>query len=253
MQAGNVTVQQMVASLNRSLPWAFRLGLMDPDEDVPYTKLGPADVDTPAARQLALEAAQQGMVLLQNNATDTPWGANQPLLPLRTAGAKFQKLVVIGPNAGPQDVMGSAMLSNYHGENTVYESHMPMDSIASRASAAGLTVLPWVSGCADTECNGTAGFAAAVAAAQAADVSILVMGLSPGYNGRTMPGTVEGEEEDRADLNLPGDQLQLIQACTSFYYSVSFVIYGFAGGGSRGQALYCGSHSRWRDRFGLVP
>ena len=46
----------------------MRLGLFDPLADQPYASLTPAtDVATPAATQLALEAARQSLVLLRNS------------------------------------------------------------------------------------------------------------------------------------------------------------------------------------------
>src|SRR5205807_2461593 len=53
----------------------FRLGMFDPPESVPWSKLTLADNDTPAHRQLALEAARQSIVLLKNEGN---------LLPLRS-------------------------------------------------------------------------------------------------------------------------------------------------------------------------
>src|SRR5437899_717163 len=54
----------------------FRLGMFDPPESVPWSKLTLADNDTPAHRQLALEAARQSIVLLKNEGN---------LLPLRSS------------------------------------------------------------------------------------------------------------------------------------------------------------------------
>jgi len=49
----------------------FRLGLFDPAAASKYASLGPSDVDTPAHRALALEAARQGLVLLKVRAGAT--------------------------------------------------------------------------------------------------------------------------------------------------------------------------------------
>src|SRR5256885_7094029 len=50
----------------------FRLGMFDPPERVPWSKLSIADNDTPAHRQLALEAAHKSMVLLKNDRNTLP-------------------------------------------------------------------------------------------------------------------------------------------------------------------------------------
>jgi beta-glucosidase-like glycosyl hydrolase len=114
---GNITIDDVNGALSRSLFWAVRLGLLDDAARVPWTRLGPADVDTPAARQIALDSALQAMTLLQNNASmASPWGPDTPLLPLRTGGGgTVRTIALIGPNANvTQD-----MLSNYHGGNTL--------------------------------------------------------------------------------------------------------------------------------------
>ncbi|HEU5452464.1 MAG TPA: glycoside hydrolase family 3 C-terminal domain-containing protein, partial [Terriglobales bacterium] len=76
----------------------FRLGMFDPPEMVPWSKLTLADNDTAAHRKLALEAARQSLVLLRNNG----------VLPLRGAP---RTIAVIGPNADSEDVL----LGNYNG------------------------------------------------------------------------------------------------------------------------------------------
>jgi beta-glucosidase-like glycosyl hydrolase len=63
-----------------------------------YESYGPEKVDTPEHRQLALEAATQGIVLLANNPTTTPWG-KAPLLPLQGSKLAGRTVAVIGPNA----------------------------------------------------------------------------------------------------------------------------------------------------------
>lgn len=49
-------------------------------------------------RKLALDAAVQGIVLLANRATSTPWG-KAPLLPLRASALSGKTVAVVGPNA----------------------------------------------------------------------------------------------------------------------------------------------------------
>ena len=66
----------------------FRLGMFDPDEQVPYAQIPFSVVDSPAHRELALEVARQSLVLLKNQ---------QNRLPL--AKDKLKSIAVIGPNA----------------------------------------------------------------------------------------------------------------------------------------------------------
>lgn len=65
-----------------------------------YGKLGPKDVCTPEHRELAREAARQGIVLLKNSP------GSLPLSP-----TAFKSLAVIGPNAN----VTKTMIGNYEG------------------------------------------------------------------------------------------------------------------------------------------
>jgi beta-glucosidase len=77
----------------------MRLGVYDPPDRVPWSQLKVEDVvDSPAHRQLALEAARESMVLLKNDGT----------LPL---SKDLETIAVIGPNAD-QWLM---LLGNYNG------------------------------------------------------------------------------------------------------------------------------------------
>jgi len=82
----------------------FRLGTFDPPESVPWSKLTLADSDTPAHRQLALEAARKSIVLLKNE---------RNILPLK---ASVKTIAVVGPNADSLPVL----LGNYNGTPSAY-------------------------------------------------------------------------------------------------------------------------------------
>jgi beta-glucosidase len=82
----------------------FRLGMFDPPERVPWSKLSLADVDTPAHREVALQAARESIVLLKNE---------RNILPL---GPKTKNILVVGPTADSLDVL----LGNYNGTPSKY-------------------------------------------------------------------------------------------------------------------------------------
>jgi beta-glucosidase len=82
----------------------FRLGMFDPPERMPWSKLTMADNDTPAHRQLALEAARKSIVLLKND---------RNTLPLKSS---VKTIAVIGPNADSLSVL----LGNYNGNPSSY-------------------------------------------------------------------------------------------------------------------------------------
>jgi beta-glucosidase len=79
----------------------MRLGMFDPPELVPYSKINENELNSPANRQLAHEIANESMVLLKNDG----------ILPLKTSGIK---IAVIGPLANQTKVL----LGNYNGQPT---------------------------------------------------------------------------------------------------------------------------------------
>ena len=87
-----------------------------------YETWGPEAVDNAEARALSLRAAQESLVLLKNEAK---------VLPLR----KGAKLAFIGPHANSTQ----ALLSNYHGTNTLVDKNSPL--AAARAADGRLGLL----------------------------------------------------------------------------------------------------------------
>ena len=172
----------------------MRLGLLDPSTSTPYAQLGAESVDSAAHRALALTAARESIVLLKNA---------RGLLPLR-AGAR---IAFLGPHANSTQ----ALLSNYHGDNVLVNSHSPLAVALARGLgvtyARGCNICDVVPGgfpnmpC--TKADDTSGIAAAAAAAAAADVAVLFVGSDQ---------TTEAENFDRNGLGLAGVQEQLVEA-----------------------------------------
>lgn len=170
----------------------IRIGALDAEGmSGPFTKIPTTIVDNAAARALALEAAQQSIVLLENRPV-TPRGvgsvSGKPLLPLKV-GSTVSKLAFIGPHADATQ----AMLSNYHGDNDLVNQHSPLAAAKQRWPSATITHVPGVN---DTATVDTSGIPAAAAAAKAADVAIVFVGLTP-CNGWTSQVCNEGESHDR--------------------------------------------------------
>ncbi|KAJ9154582.1 hypothetical protein P3X46_027902 [Hevea brasiliensis] len=166
-------------ALANTITVQMRLGMFDGEPSAhPYGNLGPRDVCTPAHQQLALEAARQGIVLLENR------GRALPL-----SRTRHRTVAVIGPNS---DVT-VAMIGNYAGIACSYTT--PLQGISRYAKTIHQ------SGCGDVACNGNQQFGAAVAAARQADATILVMGLDQ---------SIEAEFRDRVGLLLPGHQQELV-------------------------------------------
>jgi beta-glucosidase len=141
-------------------------------------------VDSPAHRELARQAARESIVLLKNE------GGR---LPLRK---DLRSILVTGPNANAaRNLLGG--YTAYPGPTKVVT---PLEGI--RAKAAAGTNVVYVEGC-PVRGGSPAAIAEAAAAARKADVAIVVAGDDT--------ATV-GEAHDRADLNLPGMQLDLVKA-----------------------------------------
>jgi len=177
-----LTEKDIDQSLRRVLNIRFRLGEFDPPDMVPYSKLGPEVIDSPAHRQLALRTAQESIVLLNNE---------DHLLPLDKT--RLQTVAVIGPFAayaqtGP----------NYTGLYSRFVK--PLEGIQAKIGAAKV-IYARGSGIMETD-NPEASIDEAVSAAKKADVAVLFVGTNQ---------LLEREGLDREFLNLPPVQLTLVE------------------------------------------
>ena len=121
VQTGLLPQADVDRAVKRLFTARMKLGMFDPPDSVPYSKITIADNDTEAHRQLALKAARETLVLLKNS---------DGLLPL---GTKYKTIAVIGPNADSVD----PLLGNYNG--TPSRPVTILDGIRKRFS--GSTVL----------------------------------------------------------------------------------------------------------------
>jgi len=175
---GNVTKAIWYPALANLIRVQMRLGMFDPDAGQPFRTFGAAMVDTAAHRQLALEAARQGVVLVKNDG-----GA----LPLSRSAVRT--LAAVGPNAAAT----RTMQSNYFGTAPFLIS--PVDGLSN------FTNVTHADGCTIAG-NDTDGISAAVDAARATDATVLVVGLDAAQ---------EHEAHDRTSISLPGSQDLLVR------------------------------------------
>ena len=103
IKEGLITEDELDVSVRRILTARFKLGMFDPPEMVPYSKLN--KLDTPENKAVALEAARKSIVLLKNKNHLLPLSKN----PLGKHDIK--KIAVLGPNADDVEVL----LGNYNG------------------------------------------------------------------------------------------------------------------------------------------
>jgi beta-glucosidase len=214
LQAGLISESLIDVSVSRILQKKFELGLFEnPYVDV---KQVAAVYETPAQRALARQIAQQSIVLLKNEAG---------LLPLKkTLGV----LAIIGPNANSaRNLMGDYAypphierllrdkpeLAPAVGYDPNSEQFLKgsvaipsvLDAITQKVSPQ--TRVLFAQGC-EINSDNKAGFDEALRVAQEAGVVILVVGDRSGLS----LDCTSGETRDRADLNLPGVQEELVRA-----------------------------------------
>ncbi len=99
VQHGLLTTEDVDRAVRRLFTARIKLGMFDPPEAVPYSKISVTDNDTEPHRRLALQAAQESLVLLKNS---------DHFLPL---GTKYKTIAIVGPNADNLD----PLLGNYNG------------------------------------------------------------------------------------------------------------------------------------------
>ncbi len=206
VESGRLNPAVLDEAVRRVLALKFRLGLFDN----PTGAVGTVEVafNQPEHRALARAIARQGIVLLKND------GGFLPLPP------NLASVAVIGPNADrPRHMVGDysyAAVADFMdgaeddpAKTEIKDKLPPMLSVLAairQQAPAGLQVR-YAQGC-DYKDDSRDGFAEAVEAARASSVAVLVMG------GRSSQLEVAtgGECRDRARLNLPGIQDELVQA-----------------------------------------
>ncbi|CAI9110551.1 OLC1v1010600C1 [Oldenlandia corymbosa var. corymbosa] len=178
---GKATEKDIDQALFNLFSVLIRVGLFDGNPaNSQFANLGYRDVCSSHHRELALEAARQGMVLLKNNHKFLPWNKN-----------KVSSLAVIGPLANT---------SNINGDYTGYSCN-PVTILQGMQKYVKKTF--YASGCQDVSCNSSEGIQEAVSIAREAQYVILVVGLDLSQ---------ETEELDRYSLLLPGNQTALIKS-----------------------------------------
>lgn len=208
-EEGLITMADLDRAVGNVLRLKFQMGLFEN----PYVspELAKKLVHSKEHKELARQVAREGVVLLKN----------EGVLPL---SKHIGHLAVIGPNA---DEMYN-QLGDYTAPQVREEVATVLDGI--RAAVSESTRVTYVKGCAVRDTTAT-DIPAAVAAAQKADVVVLVVGgssardfktkyISTGAatvseDAKTLPDMDCGEGFDRSSLRLLGDQEKLISAVAS--------------------------------------
>ena len=169
-------------AVRRILRIKFRLGLFDR----PYTDEArePTALLRPESIRLAREGAGRSMVLLKNERETLPLNKN------------VGSIAVIGPLADDRRAPLGWWAGDGKEENTV----TPLAGIKAKVSAQ--TKVVYAKGC-EVKGDSTAGFQEAVNLARASDVAVVFVGELH---------EMVGEAASRSTLDLPGRQMELVQA-----------------------------------------
>jgi beta-glucosidase len=167
----------------------FKLGLLDPQDAVPFNKIGAEVVNSPKHRQLAYQSALESIVLLKNNG----------VLPLKNT---VKQLFLVGPNAADVDVM----LGNYNGVSSSIITIM--EGLAGKVSQG--TRFEYRKGfLLDQDNKNPINYAQYEA--NGAEVTIVAMGISPLFEGEEGESLLSSVKSDRVDLEIPKCQIDFLK------------------------------------------
>jgi len=198
VQKGLHSERDINVSLTRLFTILFKLGMFDPQDQVPYASIGREVIECDAHKQHAYRMAQESMVLLKNE---------KQLLPLKAS--KVKRIALIGPNADN----GHTQLANYFG--TPSEIITPYLSLKKRFGDkikidyyAGTEIVK--------KLDNAPSFAQIAAEAKKADVIVFVSGISADYEGEAGDAGAGGyagfASGDRTTMSLPPVQIDLMKA-----------------------------------------
>lgn len=188
VKRGEITEKELDKSLKKLIMARIELGDFDNDSLVEWTRIPSSVVACKKHKQMALDMARQGTVLLKNNG----------LLPLD----KDAKIVVMGPNANDAEMMWG----NYNGIPTA--TMTILDGIHNYQPEAR-----FIRGCGHTRNSDSLRVSDIIYAVRDADIVVFAGGISPRLEGEEMKVNEVGfKGGDRTDIELPKIQRQLLAA-----------------------------------------
>ena len=205
---GLITEEEIDISLKRLFSTRLRLGMFDPKERVPFSKIDSTMLENPAHKALALKMAQQSVVMLKNE---------NNLLPIDKKTIK--KIAVVGPNANAPEVQ----LGNYNGFPTRIITVLDgiRDEVGADIEIFSDVVIGYYG-------QTPKSFAAALEKVKDADLIIFAGGISPEIEGEEMPHVAAGDygfyKGDRTTILLPKIQTDFLNALKTIGKPVVFVM-----------------------------
>jgi beta-glucosidase len=205
LEQGLISIADIDLALSRTLVTRFKLGMFDPQEQVPYAAIPMSVVGSKKHRDLAYRAALQSAVLLKNK---------NNILPI---GPQVNSIFVTGPAAAGLDVL----LGNYYGMNDRMTTLL--EGIVGRLPEG--IKLEYRPGCMWTqESVTTLNYAESEAAAS--DLAIVCAGTSPLMEGEEGESLMTSESGDRAQIELPLVQKKFIRKLSELGVRIVLVLTG---------------------------
>lgn len=187
---GLIMEKEVDEALSKLLETRFKLGLFDPINENPYSKISENVIGCKKHIDLAYEAAAKSLVLLQNK---------NGLLPLKK---DLKSLYVVGPYAASQDVL----LGNYNGVSDRMTTIL--QAIVGKVSAG--TSVNYRQGVEPSSANNNT-MNYSIGEAGQAGIVVAVFGVSGIFEGEEGESTASATRGDRLDLGLPQNQLDYLR------------------------------------------
>ena len=202
---GLITEADVDRALARTLATRFKLGMFDPDESVPFASIGLDVVACDAHRDLAYRTAVESVVLLKNK---------NAILPIKPT---TRRILVTGPTATSLE----ALLGNYYGFNN--QMTTLLEGITGRIPEG--IVMEYHSGALLNQPRAIEHSWAPIMA-QASDISIVCVGLTPHFEGEEGESLLTPLNGDRADITLPASQVAFIKELAVHGAKIVLVVTG---------------------------
>lgn len=197
---GLVSEDTINRSVVRLMTTKLKLGLFERKENVEFNNIPYNTVDCIEHRNLNLKAAQKSIILLRNDG----------ILPLDRS--KIKSIGIIGPNANSR----KALIGNYEGTPSRYVTisegieNYCKDDIIIRYSIGCHLYKDRMQGLSIPNKNDR--LAEAISIAEISDLTILCLGIDPSLEGELGDKSNEFANSDRDSLELPGRQIELLEA-----------------------------------------
>jgi len=202
---GETTEALVDRALERTLSTRFKLGMFDPEEDVPYACISTDVVACDEHRQLAYQTATEAVVLLKNK---------NNILPIKSS---TKKIFVTGPTATSLEVL----LGNYYGFNEKMVTLL--EGITGRIPEG--MGMEYTSG-ALLKHPREIPYTWAPQMAQSSDLAIVCVGNSSFLEGEEGESLMSNLQGDRDCITLPASQVNYIRELAIHSVKIVLVVTG---------------------------